>query len=115
LSIGRDLLSLLVRANMAVDLPADQRLSDRNMLARAWRSSSTSPWFRQPIEIPTFLATGAAITSTSTTWAIFSLAQHLDIQCRLREELLEVASETPSMGDLQALFLCIGWRFSRAE
>lgn len=32
---GRDLLSLLVRANMAHDLPPSQRLSDDDVLARA--------------------------------------------------------------------------------
>jgi hypothetical protein len=31
---ARDLLSLLVRANMASDLPAHQRLSDEDVLAR---------------------------------------------------------------------------------
>jgi len=33
---GRDLLSLLVRANMATDLPESQRMSDRDVLARTW-------------------------------------------------------------------------------
>jgi hypothetical protein len=31
---GRDLLSLLVRANMATDIPESQRLSDQDVLAR---------------------------------------------------------------------------------
>ena len=31
---GRDLLSLLLRANMAEDLPESQRLSDRDTLSR---------------------------------------------------------------------------------
>jgi hypothetical protein len=31
---GRDLLSLLVRANMATDIPENQRLSDNDVLAR---------------------------------------------------------------------------------
>jgi hypothetical protein len=33
---GRDLLSLLVRANMATDLPESQRMSDQDVLARMW-------------------------------------------------------------------------------
>jgi len=33
-SQARDLLSLLVRANMAKDLPESQRLSDEDVLAR---------------------------------------------------------------------------------
>jgi hypothetical protein len=34
--LGRDLLSLLVKANMAVDVPEDQRLSDEDMLGRPY-------------------------------------------------------------------------------
>ena len=33
---GRDLLSLLVKANMATDIPESQRLSDDDVLARAF-------------------------------------------------------------------------------
>lgn len=33
---GRDLLSLLVRANMETDLSASQRMSDQDVLARTW-------------------------------------------------------------------------------
>ena len=32
--IGRDLLTLLIKANMATDIPESQRLSDEEMLAR---------------------------------------------------------------------------------
>ncbi len=31
---GRDLLSLLIKSNMAVDIPENQRLSDEEVLAR---------------------------------------------------------------------------------
>ena len=31
---GRDLLSLLIKANMATDIPESQRLSDEDVLAR---------------------------------------------------------------------------------
>lgn len=33
---GRDLLSLLVKANMATDIPENQKLSDEDVLARAF-------------------------------------------------------------------------------
>lgn len=36
---GKDILSLLVRANLATDLPAQSRLSDEDMLARAYSHS----------------------------------------------------------------------------
>ena len=32
---GRDLLTLLIKANMATDIPESQRLSDEDVLARA--------------------------------------------------------------------------------
>ena len=32
---GRDLLTLLLKANMATDIPEDQRLTDEEVLARA--------------------------------------------------------------------------------
>lgn len=31
---GRDLLTLLIKANLATDIPADQRLSDEEVFAR---------------------------------------------------------------------------------
>ena len=33
---GRDLLTLLLKANMATDIPDSQRLSDEDVLARAY-------------------------------------------------------------------------------
>ena len=33
---GRDLLTLLLKANMATDIPDNQRLSDEDVLARMW-------------------------------------------------------------------------------
>lgn len=33
---SRDLLSLLVRANMATDVPESQLMSDKDVLARTW-------------------------------------------------------------------------------
>ncbi|KAG1903374.1 cytochrome P450 [Suillus fuscotomentosus] len=80
---GRDLLSLLVRANMATDIPENQRISDE--------------------DVPTFLVVGHETTSTSTTWALYALCLRPDIQTKLREELLTVETETPSMDELMAL------------
>ena len=33
---SRDLLTLLLKANMATDIPENQRLSDEDVLAREW-------------------------------------------------------------------------------
>ncbi|KAJ7073332.1 cytochrome P450 [Mycena belliarum] len=84
---ARDLLSLLVRANTAKDLPASQRLSDEDVVA----------------QVPTFLVAGHETTSSATTWALFSLTQHPAVQARLRAELLAVDTDTPTMDVLNAL------------
>lgn len=41
--------------------------------------------------------------STSTTWALYALSLHKDVQVKLREELLDVATIQPSMDELNAL------------
>ncbi|EPQ50326.1 cytochrome P450 [Gloeophyllum trabeum ATCC 11539] len=84
---GRDLLSLLVRANMATDLPEGQRMSDEDVLA----------------QVPTFLAAGHETTSTSTTWALYALALAPEVQSKLRAEVLGVSTDMPSMDELMAL------------
>ncbi|KAF9453669.1 cytochrome P450 [Macrolepiota fuliginosa MF-IS2] len=82
---GNDILSLLVRANASGAI--NQRLSDEHVLA----------------QIPTFIIAGHETTSTGTAWVLFALAQDKAIQARLREELLSVPTENPTMDELNAL------------
>ncbi|KAF8838981.1 cytochrome P450 [Paxillus ammoniavirescens] len=84
---GRDLLTLLVKANMATDIPGNQRLFDEDVLA----------------QVPTFLVAGHETISTATTWALHELSVAPEIQTKLREELLSVDTETPSMDELSSL------------
>ncbi|KAJ7123294.1 cytochrome P450 [Mycena crocata] len=84
---ARDLLSLLVRANTAKDIPSSQRLSDEDVLA----------------QVPTFLFAGHETTSTGTTWALYALTQNTAAQTRLRDELLAVPTDNPTMDELNAL------------
>lgn len=84
---SRDLLSLLLRANMATDLPESQRMTDEDVLA----------------QVPTFLVAGHETTSTATTWALYALTQAPEAQSKLREELLTVSTDNPTMDDLNAL------------
>ncbi|TFK67144.1 cytochrome P450 [Pluteus cervinus] len=83
----RDLLSLLVRANMSKDVPESQRMSDEDVLD----------------QVPTFLVAGHETTSTGTTWALYALCRDQEIQRKLREELLSVPTENPTMDELNAL------------
>ncbi|KAJ6549830.1 cytochrome P450, partial [Mycena capillaripes] len=84
---GRNLLSLLVRANTVKDISEAQRLSDEEVLA----------------QVPTFLVAGHETTSTATTWALYALTQNLAAQGRLRAELLNVPTDAPTMDELNAL------------
>ncbi|KAI0336186.1 cytochrome P450 [Cubamyces sp. BRFM 1775] len=84
---GKDLLTLLIKANMAMDIPEHQRLSDEEVLS----------------QIPTFLVAGHETTSTAAAWCLFALTQSPDAQAKLREELLALNSECPSMDELASL------------
>ncbi|KAI0643935.1 cytochrome P450 [Trametes meyenii] len=84
---GRDLLTLLLKANMATDIPDSQRLSDEDVLA----------------QVPTFIVAGHETTSTATTWCLFALTQAPDVQAKLRAELLAVDTDTPTMDELNDL------------
>ncbi|KAF7358404.1 hypothetical protein MVEN_00890600 [Mycena venus] len=89
---GRDLLSLLVRANMASDVPESQRLSEEEVLAQSANNQK---------RVSTFLIAGHE--TTGTTWALFALTQNIPAQTRLRVELLGVDTEAPTMDELNAL------------
>ncbi|EKM75926.1 hypothetical protein AGABI1DRAFT_45687 [Agaricus bisporus var. burnettii JB137-S8] len=83
----RDLLSLLVKANVSADLPEHQRMNEKDVLA----------------QIPTFIIAGHETTSTAATWALFALSTHPDIQTKLREELFTIQTDNPSMDELNSL------------
>ncbi|KAI0027308.1 cytochrome P450 [Vararia minispora EC-137] len=85
---GRDLLSLLIKANLASDVPAHARMSDDEILA----------------QVPTFLVAGHETTSTLVSWTLFALATAPTAQARLRRELraCECATDAPSFDQLNA-------------
>ena len=61
----RDLLSLLIRANMDADLPEDQRLSDDDVLARTCLPTQKADTVIDLLissEVPTFLVAGHETT-----------------------------------------------------
>ncbi|KAI0363656.1 cytochrome P450 [Pilatotrama ljubarskyi] len=84
---GRDVLSLLVKANIAPDVPESQPLSDEDVLA----------------QVPTFMVAGHETTSDATAWCLYALTQAPSVQKKLRDELSKVQTDSPSMDELMAL------------
>ncbi|KAJ7039840.1 cytochrome P450 [Mycena alexandri] len=83
----RDLLSLLLKANVAADIPEHQRMSDEEVIG----------------QIPTFLIAGQGTTSTGSAWALHALSVNGEAQAKLRKELLTISNETPTMDELNSL------------
>ena len=54
-------------------------------------------------EVATFFVAGQETSSSATTWTLFSLTQEPQYQVKLREELLTLATDTPSMEELNNL------------
>ncbi|KAG8794507.1 hypothetical protein FRC12_023914, partial [Ceratobasidium sp. 428] len=88
---GRDILSVLIRSNMAQEtagVQGDQTMSDDEVLG----------------QISTFLAAGHETTSTTTAWALYALSKQPHVQAKLREELQDAKlGEEPSMVELEKL------------
>ncbi|KIY68837.1 cytochrome P450 [Cylindrobasidium torrendii FP15055 ss-10] len=84
---GRDMFSLLVRANTSSDLPDHQKLSDRDVMS----------------QVPTFFVAGHETTSASLVWMLYALTLAPHIQKKLRQELQAVSTDTPSFDELNAL------------
>lgn len=121
----RDLLTLLIKSNMAAVLPDSQRLSDQDVLARgslildwalgmhlSWNSRGSDVPRRRPrnnkvvlichvVNVMTLIL--HMYNSTATTWALYALTQNLDAQSKLREELLSVDTDSPTMEELNSL------------
>ena len=64
---------------MVTDLPASQRMSDREIAA----------------QVTTFLLAGFETSSTSLTWILHALADYPEVQTKLRDEIIAVNDATP--------------------
>jgi len=84
---GRDLLSLLIRANMATDIQDNARMTDEEILA----------------QIPTFLLAGHETTSTAIAWALYALACHPAPYAKLTAEAHGFYTDSPSMEELNGM------------
>jgi len=84
---GHDLLSLLIKSNIASDIPESMRMSDSEILS----------------QIPTFLLAGHETTSTAVAWTLFALCCQPGVQAKLRVELRTCTTDTPTMEQLNTL------------
>ena len=119
----RDLLSVLLRANMATDLPPSQRMVDEDVISREYFEIYASMMDAQPLSqryqrswlpdtkrqgISTFIRIedippDGALFSTATTRALQCLCLRADIQTTLREELFTISTDNPTMDELNSL------------
>ncbi|KAJ7872703.1 cytochrome P450 [Mycena leptocephala] len=83
----KDLLSILLKANLDTSLPESQRLSDVEVVA----------------QIPAFLSAGYETTSNATSWALHALSLNPAVQTKLREEIFTISTENPTMDVLNSL------------
>ncbi|KAG9003793.1 hypothetical protein FRB93_010809 [Tulasnella sp. JGI-2019a] len=86
---GRDILSVLVRANTALNIKDSEKMTDEEMMG----------------QITIMLLAGHETTSSSTVWLLYDLAKPVNkpIQDRLRAEFSALSSAEPSMEELNAL------------
>ncbi|KAF8318459.1 cytochrome P450 [Clavulina sp. PMI_390] len=87
---SKDLLSILVKANMAIDLKPSQKLSDTEVAA----------------QISTFLLAGNDTTANAITWGIYGLCKYPSTQKALRQELVDAFNtlgDSPTLEELNAL------------
>ncbi|KAJ7735832.1 cytochrome P450 [Mycena maculata] len=87
LSGKRDLLSVLLKANLSADVPENQRLTDQELVS----------------QIPTFFVAGHETTSTAAAWALHALSVNPAIQTKLRDEVLTISTDNPTMDELNSL------------
>ncbi|KAJ7435163.1 cytochrome P450 [Mycena galericulata] len=83
----KDLLSVLLKSNLSANVPESQRMSDAEVIA----------------QISTFLLAGHETTSAAVAWALHALSLQTAIQAKLREELLTLSTENPTMDELNSL------------
>ncbi|KAJ7088775.1 cytochrome P450 [Mycena belliarum] len=84
---SHDLLSVLLRANMSPDIPESQRMTDAEAIA----------------QIPGFFVAGHETTSSATSWALHALSLNKAVQVKLREELMSLSTDNPTMDELNSL------------
>ncbi|KIK62961.1 hypothetical protein GYMLUDRAFT_41250 [Collybiopsis luxurians FD-317 M1] len=86
---GKDILSILVRANQEVD--EKKSMNEDEVLS----------------QITTFLVAGHETTASATTWILYSLAKHPKIQARVYQEIQDlrelIGANEPTVQDLDSM------------
>ena len=88
---AKDILTLLLKSNMSTDIPPDQRITDADLLDN----------------INTLAFAGSDTSSLALTWTLHLLAEHPEIQTRLRTELLALrppATTTLTADEIHSLY-----------
>ncbi|KAJ7249865.1 cytochrome P450 [Mycena rebaudengoi] len=83
----KDVFSVLLEANMGGDGSESKRLSDAEVVA----------------QIPAFFIAGHETTSCAIAWALHALSLNVAAQTKLRDELVGVSTDNPTMEELNAL------------
>ncbi|KAF7332942.1 hypothetical protein MVEN_02400100 [Mycena venus] len=83
----KDLLSVLLRANLSKNVPESQRLKDDEVIS----------------QIPGFLIAGHETSSSAVAWALHALSLDAAVQTKLREELFTISTDNPTMDELNSL------------
>ncbi|KAI0267407.1 cytochrome P450 [Gloeopeniophorella convolvens] len=84
---GRDLLSLLIKANMASDIPDSARMGDEEILS----------------QVPTFLIAGHETTSAAVVWALVALGSNPEVHAKLKAEVRAFNTDSPTMDELNGM------------
>jgi hypothetical protein len=112
---GKDLLSLLVKANMTD--PEASSMSDEDVQDRESPSHSnlapvphsyTTPItpnkkFHPHTEIATFIVAGHETSSAGIAWCLHCLSNNLEAQRRLRGEIFHLGTDSPDVEQIKSL------------
>jgi hypothetical protein len=122
---GRDLLSLLIKANMATDIPDRARMTDEDILERESKSydafsgsTDDDDTFRRGSDLPACRPCDNKVTynllcsrgiysylvlSVALAWALYALGCHPAAQGKLKAEARAFYTDTPSMDELNGM------------
>jgi cytochrome P450 len=104
---GKNLVSVLIKANLDSNVPESQRLSHAEVVSRTCFLFSLQKVGMRipciPLEIPAFLIAGHETTSAATAWAMHALSLNPSVQIKLRQELFTLSTDNPTMDQLNSL------------